>query len=310
MLLYQQGRRKAALAEWELAAESGEKSVALDRNLGLAYREVTRDPAKAVEALRRAAAQKPTHQRVYLELDEVLREMKADPRERLAELDAAPPEVHRRSLVATQQITACLELGDWDRAVTLLSTHTFHRWEAEFRMRGLYVSAYLGRGAEKLDGGDLKGARADFEAALLYPENLRIGKPAQTEDARARWCAGLACEMQGDLAAAKAQWEEAAAETYPRRSHTGALDVAIYRALCLRKLGKAQEADEALEQELKAARERIEAEPERATAHMMLGLALKAAGRPEEAEPALRRALELHPWMPRAKRLLEQETIL
>ena len=310
MLLYHQGRRKAALTEWELAAKSGEKSVVLDRNLALAYREVGRSPAKAAEALRRAAAQKPTHQRVYLELDEVLREMKADPQERLAVLDAAPPEVHRRSLVATQQITACLELGDWGRAVTLLSTHTFHRWEMEFRMRGLYIDAYLGRGAEKLDGGDLEGARADFEAALLYPENLRIGKPAQTEDARARWCAGLACERQGDLAAAKAQWKEAAAETYSRQSHTGALDVAIYRALCLRELGKTQEADEALEQELKVARERAEADPKGAAAQMTLGLALKAAGRQEEADPALRRALELYSWMPRAKRLLEQETIL
>jgi Flp pilus assembly protein TadD len=43
---------------------------------------------------------------------------------------------------------------------------------------------------------------------------------------------------------------------------------------------------------------------------MTLGLALKAAGKTSEANAALRRALELYPWLPTARRMLEQEVIL
>jgi tetratricopeptide (TPR) repeat protein len=320
MLLCSQGRRKEALAEWEFAesvcARCSESllpdstATILHRNLGLAYREVSRNLTKAAGSLRKAVEERPSHQRAYLELEDVLRAMRAAPHDRLAVLNSAPPEVQRRSMVASRQVAACVELAEWDRAITLLKTHSFHRWEMEFRMRGLYVDAYLGRGAERLDRGDLRGARQDFEAALEYPENLRIGKPAQTEDARPRWCAGLACEVLGDAAAAARHWEAAAAETYHRHSHTGARDLSIYRALCLRKLGRAEEADGALGQEIKAAREQAEALPEDAVAQMTLGLALRAAGRPDEAEPALCRALELYPWLPRAKRLLEKEIIL
>ena len=310
MLLYHLDRREEALVEWEAAAPHMTSSTEVHRNLGLAYREVKGDLRKAEEALREAAARKPSHQRVYLELDDVLRAMRADPRERLAVLDAAPAEVQRRSLIAAQQILACVELAQWDRAISLLTTHSFHRWEAEFRMRGLYVDACLGRGSERLDRGDLAGARVDFETALEYPTNLRIGKPAQTEDSRPQWCAGLVCELLGDAAAATRHWEAAAAETYHRHSHTGALDRSVYKALCLGKLGRTQEADALLEEEIGAALERVEASPEDAAAQMTLGLALKVAGRKGEAESALRRALGLYPWLPRARRLLETEIIL
>lgn len=310
VLLYSQGRREEALAEWEAAAEHVSDGDALHRNLGLAYREVKHDLKRAEAALRQAAAQKPSHQRVYLELEDVLRAMKADPRERLAVLDTAPAGVQRRSLVAAQQTAACVELAEWDRAILLLTTHEFHRWEAEFRMRGLYVSAFVGRGSERFDRGDMAGACADFDAALEYPTNLRIGRPAQTEDSRPRWCVGLAREALGETEAARAHWEAGAAETYLRHSHTGAPDRAVYKALCLRKLGKTQEAEALLAEELGAARERAEASPDDARSQMTLGLALKAAGKTSEANAALRRALELYPWLPTARRMLEQEVIL
>jgi tetratricopeptide (TPR) repeat protein len=309
-LLYSQGRRKEALAEWEAAAQQMTDSAVLHRDLGLAYREVAGDLEKAEGALRQAVACRPLQPRAYLELVEVLEARRAHPRKRLEVLDAAPAEVQRRSLVAAHQIAACLALGAWDPAVSLLTTHSFHRWETEYRMRYLYVEAYCGRGAARFDHADLNGARQDFEAALDYPANLRIGRPAQTEDARPRWCAGLVREALGDMAAAGAHWEAAAAEGYRRHSHTGAMGLSVYRALSLRKLGRREEAESLLEQEVATARKRAEAEPASAAAQLALGLALKAAGKPQEAEGPLRRSLELDPWQPRAARLLDRDIIL
>jgi tetratricopeptide (TPR) repeat protein len=223
--------------------------------------------------------------------------------------------VLKRGSVAAQQIVCCIELEEWDRATHLLATHTFHRWELEFGMRRVYLDAYLGRGTARFDRGDFAGARADFEQALEYPMNLRIGRPAKPADARAQWCAAAACEALADMPAARAHWEAAAAEGY----HEAGSEAAVYRALALVKLGGEAEADRLLSESVGLLRSRASAAPDDAGAHMLLGLALRASGlaRPQsaaglrqEAEATLRRALELDPRLRRAPRLLERGTIL
>jgi tetratricopeptide (TPR) repeat protein len=305
-LLYSQGRREEGLREWQAAAKGMEDHAVLQRNLGLAYREVHHDLPRAEQALRRAVKLKPDDLRLHLELDEVLRERRADPQDRLAALDEAPASVQRRGNIAARQIVCCLELQQWDRAISLLAGRTFHRWELEFRMRSIYVQAYLGRGSARFDRGELKGAREDFEQALEYPENLRIGRPPRPADARAHWCAGVACEALGQSAAARSHWEAAASESY---HHPGS-ELHIYRALSLRKLGRGDEAEQLFGESLKLAQERAEESPDDPGVHLCLGLALRATCRDSEAEAPLRRALELNPHLHRARRLLEAETIL
>ena len=305
-LLYSQGRYREALEQWEAAAErDGEFSV-LHRNLGLAYRQVEGDLERAERELRKAVALRPDDLRPYLELNEVLVERGAPPEARLAALDSAPGILQRRGSLAAQQTMCCIQLEDWDRAIELVSTHTFHRWEMEFRMRGVYVDAYLGRGISRFDAGDLPGARADFEKALEYPVNLRIGRLPRPSDARAKWCAGVVCEALGDVAAARAHWEAAAAETH----HHPGKEPAIYRALSLQRLGRVAEAKAQFKAILALAQQCADLALDDANAQFSLGLALKAAGRAEEAAAALRQALEIDPTMRRAQRLLESETIL
>ncbi len=305
-LLYSQGRYGEGLKQWQAAAgRDGEFSV-LHRNLALAYREVEGDLERAERELRKAAALRPHDLRPYLELNAVLVERGAPPEARLAVLDSAPGMVQRRGSLAAQQTMCCIQLEDWDRAIDLLSIHTFHRWEMEFRMRRVYVEAYLGRGISRFDAGDLQGARADFEKALEYPVNLRIGRLPRPSDARAKWCAGAVCEALGDMAAARAHWEAAAAETH----HHPGKEPAIYRALSLQRLGRAAEAEAQFETILATAQQCADLAPDDANAQFSLGLALKAAGKPGEAAAALRQALEIDPKMRRAQRLLDSETIL
>ena len=235
-----------------------------------------------------------------------MRDSEADPRARLSVLDSAPESVRRRGGIAAQQITCCLALQEWDRAVSLLTDHIFHRWETEFRMRTLYLDAYLGRGIARFDRGDLEEARGDFEQALEYPENIRIGRPPRPNDARAHWCAAAACDALGDRAAAKDHWEAAAAESH---HHEGA-ELRLYCALSLEKLGRAEEAQSILDEELKLARQCADLAPDEATAQFSLGLTLRAMGRPDEALPFLRRAAELDPGMHRARRLLDDKPVL
>jgi len=305
-LLYHHRRREEALRQWEAAAPGLPGFPVALRNLALARRQVRGDLAGAEAALARAVETRPAHPRPYLELNEVMRERGAAAQARLAMLDSAPAEVQRRGAIAAEQALCCIAQEDWDRAISLLTTHTFHRWEMEFRMRAIYVQAYLGRGTQRFDAGDVEGARGDFERALEYPDNLRIGRPPKTADARAHWCAGVACEALGDGAAAMAHWEAAAAEDH----HEEGSELHTYRALSLRKLGRQDEAEQVLAGALRAARHRADLAPGDAAAQLSLARALRASGQEEEATAALRRALEIDPRCREARRLLEAHVIL
>jgi tetratricopeptide (TPR) repeat protein len=173
-------------------------------------------------------------------------------------------------------------------------------------MRVLYLDAYLGRGIARLDRGDLREAREDFEQALEYPKNIRIGRPPRPSDARAHWCAAAACDALGDRTAAAAHWEAAAAESH----HDPGEELALYRALSLGKLGRTEEAQTIFAEALKLARQCADSAPDDAAAQFSLGLTLQAMGRGDEARPFLRRAVELDSGMHRAQRLLEGQPIL
>ena len=305
-LLFSQTRREEALAAWEQAAQRIDNLPVLFRNLAMAYREAHNDLEAAEKWLREAIAFTPQEPRAYLELERVLREKNASPKDRLAVFDAAPENVRRRGLVAAEQAAACMALGDWDRALTLLSTHTFHRWEMEFRMRRVWVDANLGQGCERFLSGDYVGARAAFEAALDYPRNLRIGKPPRREDARAHWCAALACESLGDTEAAREHWQQAAAESH----HHAGTEPALYRALSMGKVGQTEEGERLLAETVQIMQQCADLAPDDANAHFTRGLALEAAGNAEESRAALQQALALDPWLQRAKQLVRSAVVL
>ena len=305
-LLYGQGRREEGLRAWELAAEGLTDYGVLHRSLGWGAREVRGDLEQSERWMRRAVASNPGDVRSQLELDDVLRDRRVDPAERLARLDAAPESVLRRGTIAIRQIACCLALGEWDRAVSLVTTHTFHRWEAEVRMRTVYVNVFVGRGVDRYLRNDLKGALEDFDQALEYPWNIRQGRYRHTSDARIYWCAGVVCEALGDTEAAHAHWSKGAEETH----HPPFSELAIYHALCLRKVGRVEESEKTLGKALEIARQCAALAPDEPLAELTLGIALKAAGRTEEAAEALRRARALDPHLQTAKQLLESSTVV
>jgi predicted Zn-dependent protease len=145
------------------------------------------------------------------------------------------------------------------------------------------VKALVGRGR-------VKERLFDFAAAVLdYREALRL--EPDNDEARARLAAVLLINGRP---------EDAAAEFERLRLRQGdSPEVLVGLARCRRKQGKLQEALDLLDQLLKQT-------PDNATALAERGKVALELGRPEQAEPSLRRAVRLAPYDREAQHSLYQ----
>ena len=91
-------------------------------------------------------------------------------------------------------------------------------------------------GRQKLAYGDAKGALADFEAALVIPENIEVGSAIGLKKPQVLYSVGLAQQALGQKGLARKAFEEAAAL---RRE---APEAAYYQGLALGALGRKAEA--------------------------------------------------------------------
>ncbi|NMD34930.1 MAG: tetratricopeptide repeat protein, partial [Planctomycetes bacterium] len=191
--------------------------------------------------------------------------------------------------------------------LAVLATRRFHNWEGSDEIHGVYVDACLTRGHRLFRAKDYAGARAAYEAALLYPENLEVGRPYRDYRAGEKhYFIGLAREALGDGAAARACFEKAAAHALE-----GASEARYHQACALRKLGRDEEAGRIFAglaahgaKEIAGAGavdyfakfgERRSERARIAQAHYLLGLGYRGQGREDEAVKEFRAALELAP---------------
>jgi tetratricopeptide (TPR) repeat protein len=297
----------------EKALKAWEESIALDgaysvahRNLGLAYARVRNDVGRAVAELEKAVACAPGDPKLYFELDQLLEAAGAPPAKRLALLEKNHSVVVKRDDALSREILVLVQLGRYDRAIDLLESHHFHVWEGGGEIYGVFVEAHLLRGSRNLKAGDGRAALRDFEAALTYPRNLEVARPASGGgSAKIHYFIGLAREALRDAAGAKAAFEKAASFRH------GWSEPSYYQGLAERKRGREAEAVKVFEGLVRFASDRLKAAPamdffekfgERESAlrqsaqmHFLLGLGRLGLGQKVEARAEFHKALELNP---------------
>lgn len=182
-LLYALGREEEALEVWEKAQERLKFPV-LYRNLALGYQMVKGDYEKAKKYYEEAI-KISKNWRLYLELDKIL-EGEKETRKRLELLLSAPEEVRSKTQVVARLAEIYLELGEYDKTIELLMSHTFRPWEGEVRMRNIYYRAYVERGKKLFEEGKYEEAAESFSRALEYPRNIGVGKPYYARDEEAK----------------------------------------------------------------------------------------------------------------------------
>lgn len=307
---------EAAMAEWEKAVSLAGAFPAAQRNLGIALARVKNDLARAVVQLEKAVDRAPGDPRLYSELDELYDLSDVPPQKRLDVLSKNHPVVAKRDDALAREIVLLVELGRYDRAIELLKSHHFHVWEGGGEIHGVYVDAHLRRGQKALAEGNPGRALRDFRAALEYPENLEVGRPASGgRDAEVYYFIGLAHEAGGD--------GEAAGEAFKRstRAPGGPSELSYFRGLSWRKVGRESDARSDFEGLIQFSRERLqkassldyfakfgEKESDRrqeARLHYLMGLGLRGLGQEAGARAEFQKSLELYPYFSRAGRELQ-----
>lgn len=295
-----------AVQLWQIAADRGCEYYINYRNLGYACAKEDKDIPKAVGYYEKALQLNSNDSRVYYELDRLYEQKGETAKIRLAVMEKNQKAVETRDETLEREISLFVQAGNYDKAIDYLTTHHFHTWEGGGNIHSVYVNAYLLRGLERMNRKDYGAALADFEASLLYPDNLEVAKDIHDENgARAYYLIGSVYEAQGD---------EAKAKEYYKRSveiSTHQSEVEYFKALAHQKLGETENANKIFDRLISRGErmisnteetdffakfgERQTPQTRQAIGHYLIGLGNLGKGDAATAKMELEKAIELNP---------------
>jgi tetratricopeptide (TPR) repeat protein len=277
-LWYDKRQVAEATTCWERARRNEPSLPTVHRNLALVYFNKQNQPAKALQAMKRAFAADPTDARVLFELDLLQKRARVSPAKRLAFLRKHRPLVDQREDLLVEFVTLLNFFRLNQEAFETLMSRKFHPWEGgEGKVTGQYVLSLVGFAKELLrvveplnvvkrsslaepgakpvrvyadetlsdPEDEVQAARLAIkllEQATIYPENLGEGKLHGAQENQVLYWLGVAHAQAGDPAAAAKFWQEASTGM---KMPTPAIyyndqnpETIFYQGLALLKLGK------------------------------------------------------------------------
>jgi len=231
----------------EAAMQSWQKAVALKNNFPMVWRNLAfgeffqnKNLDKAIEYQQKAIAADANHPRWYSELESYFDLSGRSYKECLAILEKNK-EIVKRDVTAPQKLVKLLNLnGEYDKAIDLLKTHHFRTWEGGTEIHNHYVDALTMKGLELTKSGQYKEAITLFNDAMLYPENLEVGKPLNDGRAAMLWYfMGQAYSKSGQQSKAKDAYTKSTKAVNGRSQ-----DLDYYKAKSYEALGQSDKAKE------------------------------------------------------------------
>jgi tetratricopeptide (TPR) repeat protein len=241
-LFYDRRRHEEAIRLWERSVKLDPGYSVVWRNLGIAYFNIARQPAKARAAYDRAFRARPGDARLLYERDQLWKRLGDAPQKRLRELEKYRNLVDQRDDLSIELCALYNHIGRPEAALEIVSRRHFQPWEGgEGQALGQHVQTHLALGRRALDNGDATKARGLFEAALASPENLGEAKHLLANQSDIHYWLGTACAALGDKAAARKFWTAAASfrGDFQEMSTRQFSEMTYYSALAWGKLGKA-----------------------------------------------------------------------
>lgn len=128
-LLYDKARYEEGARCWEEAAKGLPEFTTPNRNLALYWYNKKQDPERSVACMERAFGLNPSDARVLFELDQLYRCVNRSPKSRLTNLEQYPQLLFCRDDLLTEYITLLNLNGQYEKALSLMTSHRFHPWE-------------------------------------------------------------------------------------------------------------------------------------------------------------------------------------
>jgi len=295
---------EGAIREWEISRGLDGAFYTVHRNLGFGYAQTEGDIPKAIASMETAMVRNSEDARVQYELDRLYEKGGVEPEKRLAAQDYET--ILQRDDALARQLALYVQVGDYDKAIDVLATHHFNTWEGGGAIHDVYANAHLLRGLARYKDGSNQEALQDFQAALEYPENLEVERPANdVKAARAHYLVATAHERLGDKEQARAHLEKAVSV------EVGETPFAYYQGLASRKLGFEDRAEALFDRLIQAGQDRLEKdtsmdffakfggeesrENQLAAAHFLVGLGHLGKGEKGKAQAEFDEALALNP---------------
>jgi tetratricopeptide (TPR) repeat protein len=234
-LLYSRDRREEAIETWRKAAEADPGNFFALRDLGMALM-MRGDREEGLGLLSRASEARPDHMATTF--------LVASINARLGNAGAAR-EAFRRALdrnpgndILIERLASVeAQMGNPERALELLTTHTFEPTHQSYSLLHLYRAVQLTLALDSFRKSDQAAALAHVHAAAQPSSSLGVDDFAAVRSSRLLVFEALLQQAGGNAGEAQAAWKAAAA--------TGDDDVeseGLFRALALVKIGERREA--------------------------------------------------------------------
>ena len=175
-LLYDK-RANEAMNYWKMAVSIKDDFPLVWRNLafGAFYHEG--NTTEAVRFIKKAIEKDPTQALWYAELENYYDHSGEDFRECLAIMEKHIDVLIKDINAPKSLVKMYLLAGEYDKAINLLSNHHFRTWEGGRETYYYWVDAHSLKALNLMKTGKYENAISELNSALLYPENLEVGKP-------------------------------------------------------------------------------------------------------------------------------------
>lgn len=291
-----------AIQEWEKSRQIDKTFYIVHRNLGIAYQEVEKNYAKALESMQNAVACNSKDPRLLFEMDELNEINKVSPQKKYDLLKQNSETAKERSESLLRFATRSVENGKYQEAIDILTRNRIAEFEGSREMQQTYLNAYALRGLSYLNEKKFDAALNDFNTCLTYP----IGLYGRTQMAQFNYEIGETYQKMGKQNEAKKYFEDVL--SIGDESKLPVQEFSYYHGLALQKLKKDDEAKTVFEKMLKGLENsenenqfagqfgRVQSEDDRkAEKHYLAGLAYKGLGNAKQAQTEFTDALNLNP---------------
>lgn len=161
-----------AITLWETSAQLDNTFYIVHRNLGLAYRDIQKDYAKALTSMNKASACNSGDPRLLFEVDGLNELNKVSAQKKYEYLKANSATAKKRSDALLRLATRTVEYGKFDEAINILTTNNIRESEGARELQNAYLNAYILRGLESFKKGKYDKALSDIKTAQAYPVGL------------------------------------------------------------------------------------------------------------------------------------------